>query len=573
MNVKEKRQLSQKTFRLRSPLVQPFLPRSATMPNPKCASCSLDRNRGKLLKCMHSVCVPCLPKQITFGNALTCPSCSEITPPPPGGLTQLQALPDSVLDFETLSASCDVYQTDVTLSCDDCVEYRKAVSTCLECKMNYCQTHAEGHPLSRATYQHKLEILSAIGSADPIIKEQAGEKCPLHPTEEIRSFCSHCSQLLCQRCEIIHPSEHNQGILPVSEAASQAKLALTARLVTGDDGDRSGLDEAFDGVVDAIQDLHTQTEAVSAEVNEYFDGLVAVIRKRENAVLGDLDQLRTKKLLPLEAQQSRLANTINASSTAKSYLTSRQSDANLLKMRPWLEEVADREDKLLQEDAGPCTSAKLVFTPNTSTDMVDVVRQFGGVADVADPSGLASLQSPTSVQADSAQQDIPGQRILDTFNPAICHPDITLDDDNKTATFTGEEDNYPCALGATSYATGQYDIRIRLDDVQDDSFIAIGMTSNNDPPLDKGSDIPGLSAWIGDTTEYCIPSDDDWHYGGDVGQPWQNGDSLHLHLDCQQHTLSAHHERTGKTHTIHDVIGELRLFVSLYRTGHKVSII
>ena len=573
MNVKEKRPPSQETFRLGSPLVKPFFPRTTTMPNPNCASCSLDKNRGKLLKCMHSVCVPCLPKQITFGNALICPTCSEITPPPPVGLTQLQALPDSVLNFETLSASCDVYRTDVALGCDDCVEYRGAVSTCLECKMNYCQTHAEGHPLSRATYQHKLEILGASGSAGPIIKEQAGEKCPLHPTEEIRSFCSHCSQLLCQRCEIIHPSEHNQGILPVSEAASQAKLALTSRLVTGDDGDRSSLDEAFDGVVNAIQDLHTQTEAVSAEVNEYFDGLVAVIRKRGNAVLGDLDQLRSKKLLPLEAQRSRLANTINASSTAKSYLTCRQSDANLLKMRPWLEEVADREEKLLKEDGAPCVSAKLVFTPNTSTDMVDVVRQFGDVADVAVPSGLASLQSPTGVQADSAQQDIPDQRILDTFNPAKCHPDITLGDDNRTATLTDEEENDRCVLGATSYTTGQHDIRIRLDDVQEQSGIIIGMTSNNDPPLDTYAHSPGLSAWFGMDTCHFIPSDGDFRWSGDAGQPWQNGDILHLHLDCQQHTLSAHHGHTSKTHTIHDVIGELRLFVSMDRSGQKVSII
>ena len=573
MNVKVKRPLSQKTFRLRSPLVKPFFPRSTTMPNPKCASCSLDKNRGKLLKCMHSVCVPCLPNQITFGNALTCPTCSEITPPPPGGVTHLQALPDSVLNFEALSGSYDVYRTDVTLGCDDCVEDRRAVSTCLECKMNFCQTHAEAHSLSRATYQHKFEILGAIGSADLIIREQADEKCPLHSTKEIRSFCSHCSQLLCQRCEIIHPSEHNQGILPVSEAASQAKLALTARLVTGDDGDRSGLDEAFDGVVDAIQDLHSQTEAVSAEVNEYFDGLVAVIRKRENAVLGDLDQLRTKKLLPLEARRSRLANTINASSTAKSYLTSRQSDANLLKMRPWLEEVADREEKLLQEHGAPCASAKLVFTPNISVDMVDVVRQFGDVADVADHSGLASLQPPSGVQADSAQQDIPGQRILDTFNPAKCHPAITLDDDYRTATFTAEEGSDPCVLGATSYTTGQHDIRIRVDDVQDDSYVVIGMTSNSDPPLDKDRHCPGLSAWNGWGTHHVIPSSIDCQDGGDVGQLWQNGDILHLHLDCQQHTLSVHHERTGKTHTIHDVIGELRLFVCLYTTGYKVSII
>ena len=242
-------------------------------------------------------------------------------------------------------------------------------------------------------------------------------------------------------------------------------------------------------------------------------------------------------------------------------------------MRPWLEEVADREDKLLQEDGAPCASAKLVFTPNISVDMVDVVRQFGDVADVVVPSGLASLQSRTGVQADSAQQDHPGQRILDTFNPAKCHPDITLDDDNRTATVTAKEGSDPCVLGATRYTTGQHDIRIRVDGVQDDSYIMIGMTSNTDPPLDKHYHSPGLSAWSGDDTQHFIPSSGDWQDGGDVGQEWQNGDILHLHLDCQQHTLSAHHERTGKTHTINDVIGELRLFVSLYWSGQKVSII
>ena len=150
---------------------------------------------------------------------------------------------------------------------------------------------------------------------------EAGEKYPLYSTKEIRLFCSHCSQLLCQ--QIIHPSEHNQSTLPLYEAASYAKLVLIGRLATGDEVDRSSLDQTFDGVVDAIKDLHTQTAAVSAKVNEYSNGLVKIIRKREKKVLGDLDQLRNKMLLPLEAPRVRVTNAINDSSTAESYLNSR----------------------------------------------------------------------------------------------------------------------------------------------------------------------------------------------------------------------------------------------------------
>ena len=540
------------------------------MPNPKCASCSLHKNRGKLLKCMHSVCVLCLPKQITFGNALICPSCSEITPPPPGGFTHLQILPDSVLEYEPLSGGGRPHQTEITPCCDDCVESEKAVSTCVECKMNYCHDHADSHPKSRATYRHTLVRFDPSVSADQVEKS-VSEYCPLHPTQQLSSFCSCCSQLLCQQCQIIHPLEHKQHILLVSDAASQAKLALNGRLGGVTEGDRSSLDKAFDRVVETIQDLHNQTEAVSADVTEYFDGLVKVIRKRENEVLNDLDQLRSKKLLPLEAQRSRLGDTISASSTATSYLNSRQSDTNFLKMYSWLEEVADKEARRLQDDGAPCASAKLVFTPNTNVDMVDVVREFGNVADVVVPSSQTFRLLPTPVSADEAGPESIDQTIFDSFNPAKCHADITLSNDNQTA--TAGTVGAQCVLGATSYTTGQHDIRIRLDDMQDINYVVIGMTSNTDPPLDEETHSPGLSAWDGDGTRHFIPSSVDWQDGGDVGQEWENGDILHLHLDCQQHTLSAHHERTGKTHTMYDVTGELRLFVSLWFTGHKVSII
>ena len=93
-----------------------------------------------------------------------------------------------------------------------------------------------------------------------------------------------------------------------------------------------------------------------------FDIFVKAIRKRENDVQDDLDQLRTKKLLLVEAQKSRIINIITASTTATSYLNSHQTDPTYLKC---MEDVADRGTRHLQEDGDPCASVKLVFTSNT----------------------------------------------------------------------------------------------------------------------------------------------------------------------------------------------------------------
>ena len=73
-------------------------------------------------------------KQITFGSALIDPTRRERTHPSPARINQFQAL--------------------VTPNCDDCVAHEKAVSICLERKMNFSYDHATSHPKSRATENH-----------------------------------------------------------------------------------------------------------------------------------------------------------------------------------------------------------------------------------------------------------------------------------------------------------------------------------------------------------------------------------------------------------------------------------
>ena len=94
----------------------------------------------------------------------------------------------------------------------------------------------------------------------------------------------------------------------------------------------------------------------------------------------------------------------------------------------------------MREDGASRVSIKLFFYPNTSTDIVDVVRQLGSVADLPVPSSHASLLSVTAVRVGGARPGIADQRILHTFNPAKCHPGINIDQDSSTATVTAKVD-------------------------------------------------------------------------------------------------------------------------------------
>ena len=588
------------------------------MANPKCVTCDVDNARGKLLKCMHCVCVQCLPQHITFESKVCCPRCQDLTPSPPSGVTHMQALPDSAV--LNRGAAGDPYKAETGESdskfCDECMEDEKAVATCRECQLNYCQTHADSHPRSRATYKHRMETLGASAETPALTCEPQGhENCPFHPTQVWRSFCSQCCQLLCQQCEVIHPTEHKPCVSSLSNAASQARTALHA--IFGGDPDKNvdTLDQAFTSVRRAIQHVHDETEKVSGEINKYFDGLVEFIRSREEKVLSDLDQLRTDKLLPLEAQRCCLGDAMAVSSTAKLYLKSAQPNANFLKMSPWLKVVALREEKVLSDHADLGTPANFVFSPN-DVSLTGAVSVLGVVTEVAVlESNVAShyisaskasaarailtgnLPNPSvsaskaSAARASKEENLPNPSVstsevvlathcispeelsrppVHRLCPWKSHPGAWVTNNNKTAIVVACYDKNVCVLGNTVHTTGQHDIRIRLDELQL-SNIAIGMVENTEL-LPKEFSKPEFSGWIG-TNQGQYTSSGKREFFGDVGQPWKDGDILHLHLNCKKRTLTARHDRTGKNHTIINVKRGQRLLVGFTAQHQQITII
>ena len=518
---------------------------------------------------MHSYCAPCLSKcVVTVGPdaGVVCPSCKEVTPPPPPGRTIQQAFPDNVSDAGTPAL------------CYDCVGEEKAVATCLECQAHFCQAHAESHPKSRANHNHQLRSLHSDGSSEQHNKQRV-ENCSVHPGRQLQSFCSQCRDLLCQECETIHPSEHKRRVLPVPEAVSLFKQSLTIQMADFAETHVLNVQRVINEHRKVIESFDSQQAALKQKIKVYFRGLMNAIALREQEVLEELDQLCISKQHSLEAGLLRISNYTAAYSTAIACLASSQPDTNFLKMYPWLHEILVGKSQKTVNICDPPASTELVCTFNTTVgkhrtiDLRQVARKLGKIAEkTASTSGIPALPRPEVHAADVSSMD-GTQGIISSFDPAMCHTSIGLSNQCRTATVMGFGTRDRCVLGATLYNTGQHDIHVRIDDGQGYSTIVVGMTASADPPLDKDDHGLGLSAWDGFRKHATGPCSTKWQLGCDVGQPWHDGDVLRMHLDCEKHTLSALHERTGKAHTINNVTGDLRLFIVLYKTDHKVSIL
>ena len=153
------------------------------------------------------------------------------------------------------------------------------------------------------------------------------------------------------------------------------------------------------------------------------------------------------------------------------------------------------------------------------------------------------------------------------FDPTRCYGDIQLSNNNMTARRnTQGRGTWRSVCGADIYRSGTVEIGIRLDNMPSTS-VMIFLCSSTNPKLDRFQLDNTAHGWYGPTNHA-----ENWR-GTQLGQPWQTGDIIRLSLDCDRHTLTGRHERTGATQTLTNVTGDLYLYVSLTSHGQQVTIL
>ncbi|MEM7197571.1 MAG: B-box zinc finger protein, partial [Pseudomonadota bacterium] len=172
--------------------------------------------------------------------------------------------------------------------------------------------------------------------------------CAVHPSQEVQVFCSNCNDLLCEVCLASgHDSSHTVQNIKEAEDAIRAKLQslLSGTAVADGSDNRIGAESTPTGPVavaltkvsSAIDSLHSDTLAVSQEVEEHSESICRMVKEREQQLLADLDRLRMAKLLPLEEQRRRLQQCARHQESVVSLLECCNDPYNLARMGSWLE--------------------------------------------------------------------------------------------------------------------------------------------------------------------------------------------------------------------------------------------
>ena len=154
-----------------------------------------------------------------------------------------------------------------------------------------------------------------------------------------------------------------------------------------------------------------------------------------------------------------------------------------------------------------------------------------------------------------------GEHSLKTFDG---NPNISVAEDGRTATFINSwGSRHRHLLGAVIYEGGEHDIYIILETVP---FLCSGWIGMATSPTTANHN-RRVVIWSFTLTTHC---NTDCSCDVDLGQPWHSGDKLHLHLDVDLRSVSIVHLRTNKRHTVGNLIGHQRLYISVQTDNEAI---
>ena len=296
----------------------------------------------------------------------------------------LRSLP-SVVD------SGDSVAGDETLGkpmCEECGDDTIATSGCENCQVKMCDAHATSHPLFKATKGHTVKPLSqmerASSSAGSTSRSATQHRCVLHTSEFVDGFCVQCNQLLCPKCKQAHSHKKDHQVLDIASAGQKTRDMLADKLGSGTSTCDGIISQALNNVQTNIQNLNDQTELASAKVTDFSKRLTEAVVKRENELLAELDDMRSKKMQSLEEQQNRLQECVSQKKSAANIVQSFADDVDLLRIWTWVDESLNKAMRTAEEDTVPCVSSGLVFASTDITQLLNDIGKSGTVLDVAD---------------------------------------------------------------------------------------------------------------------------------------------------------------------------------------------
>lgn len=199
-----------------------------------CPICTNRFKIPKILPCIHSFCQECLEKYVQRLNSkqLPCPVCREVCDLTETGVKGLQTNFHliNLAERMDLLGRLDSSESN-SLSCDSC-ESTKASFYCLECNTKICQKCQNDHKRFPTLRSHSIIPINEIKQAkyQQVLQNAKAPFCDIHPTENLRFYCTSCSKLICRDCTIVQHPKPDHDCVEASSQLDEVKRDLLTLL-------------------------------------------------------------------------------------------------------------------------------------------------------------------------------------------------------------------------------------------------------------------------------------------------------------------------------------------------------
>ena len=159
------------------------------------------------------------------------------------------------------------------------------------------------------------------------------------------------------------------------------------------------------------------------------------------------------------------------------------------------------------------------------------------------------------------------------LDPRKCSHRITLSDNNRVATYTGDYNSWASVAASQGYTTGRHSWNVKLHNAfAGNSAMLFGVCA-----LPDTGNYDSTDYFFTSKPNYCWHSNGGSYTNGSVNRQdcrkFADGDVATLTLDCQQKTLELHHHRTDERRVIRYVNCDKALYPALCmcKPGHQAE--
>ncbi|XP_044188920.1 tripartite motif-containing protein 16-like [Thunnus albacares] len=257
------------------------------------------------IPCGHSYCMRCIKgfwDEEEQRKIYSCPQCRQTFTSRPvlGKNTILAALVEQLKKTGLQAVPADhCYAGPEDVACDFCTGRKlKAIKSCLQCLVSYCEKHLQPHFESTKFKKHKL--------VDPSEKLQENI-CSLHD-EVMKMFCRTDQQSICYLCSVDEHKGHDTVSAAAERTERQKELEVSRQNIQQRIQDREKDVKLLQQEVEAVSRSADKTVKDSEKI---FTELIHLIQKRSSDVKQQIRSQQKTEVSRVKELQEKLEQEIN----------------------------------------------------------------------------------------------------------------------------------------------------------------------------------------------------------------------------------------------------------------------